>query len=57
VGEGFGEIFFARGDLPTAVLMLSAWVINLSFAEWVIRKRPRRRTPVTQVQMATPTPT
>lgn len=50
---GFGEIFFSPGDLPTALLMLSAWVINLSVAEWAIRKRPRGRTPVTQVQMAT----
>ena len=51
---GLGNIIFGTGDLPTALLMVSAWVINLSVAEWAIRKRPRRRTPVTQVQMATP---
>ena len=51
---GFGKIFFGTGDLPTALLMVSAWVINLAFAEWAIRKRPRRRTPVAQVHMATP---
>ena len=51
---GFGNIIFSNGDLPTALLMVWAWVINLSVAEWAIRKRPRRRTPVTQVQMATP---
>ncbi|MFI7546599.1 DUF2306 domain-containing protein [Actinoplanes sp. NPDC049599] len=29
-----------------AVLMNAAWVINLLVAEWVIRRRPRRRSPV-----------
>ena len=51
---GFGNTILGTGDLPTALLMISAWVINLAVAEWAIRKRPRRRTPVTQVQMATP---
>jgi uncharacterized membrane protein len=38
---GFGKPVLGTGELATAVLLLSAWVINLTIAEYLIR-RPRR---------------
>jgi len=40
---GFGEPVFGTGMLATALLTGAGWVINLAVAEWVIRRRPRRR--------------
>lgn len=40
---GFGEPVFGTGTLATALLTGAGWVINLAIAEWVIRRRPRRR--------------
>ncbi len=38
-------IFFGvPGEFARAVLMGAGWVINLTVAEWVIRKRPTRKT-------------
>lgn len=42
---GFGGAVFGTGELATAVLNGAGWVINLAVAEWVIRRRPIRRTP------------
>ncbi len=39
---GFGEAIFGDGELIHDMLMTAAWVINLSIAEWAIR---RHRTP------------
>jgi hypothetical protein len=38
----FGPIG-AADELPRSVLMTAAWVINLGVAEYVIRRRPTRR--------------
>lgn len=40
---GFGEAVVGSGTLATALLTGAGWVINLGVAEWVIRRRPRRR--------------
>jgi len=40
---GFGGAIFGHGAVTTALLMGSAWVVNLAVAERAIRKRPRRR--------------
>jgi uncharacterized membrane protein len=40
---GFGGMIFGHEDLTTALLMVSAWGINLSVAEWAIRRPARRR--------------
>ena len=34
--------------------LVAAWAINLTVAEWAIRKRPRRRTPPAPLQVAMP---
>jgi uncharacterized membrane protein len=36
----------APGELPRAVMMGAGWVINVVVAEWIIRRRRARRTPV-----------
>jgi uncharacterized membrane protein len=41
--QGIGEALFGTGDLSTAVSMASGWVINVLFAEWVIRRPSVRR--------------
>lgn len=38
---GFGQGIFGKTDLTTAVFQLLAWVVNLSVAEWALR-RPGR---------------
>jgi len=40
---GFGEALFGTGEARLAMMHASAWVINLGVAEWVMRRRPRRR--------------
>ncbi|MBF8191085.1 DUF2306 domain-containing protein [Nonomuraea sp. K274] len=40
------DLFFgAPGELPRALLMAAAWVINLMVAEWVIRRWPVQAVP------------
>jgi uncharacterized membrane protein len=51
---GIGGAIFGTGDLTTALLLAAAWAINLAVAERAIRRRPRRRTPATSIQMAMP---
>ena len=51
---GIGGALFGTGDLTTAVLLASAWGINLAVAERAIRRRPRRRAPALSTQMAVP---
>jgi uncharacterized membrane protein len=51
---GIGGAVFGTGDLTTALLLAAAWGINLAVAERAIRKRPRRPTPATSVQVAVP---
>jgi len=40
---GFGGAAFGTGDLAQALMLVAAWGINLTVAEWAIRRRPRRR--------------
>ncbi len=42
---GFGGAALGTGELATALLNAAGWMINLAVAEWVIRRRPRRRVP------------
>lgn len=51
---GVGGAVFGHGGVTTALLFAAAWAINLSVAEWAIRKRPRRRTPPASLQLAMP---
>jgi uncharacterized membrane protein len=51
---GIGGAILGTGDLTTALLLAAAWAINLAVAERAIRRRPRRRTPATSIQMAMP---
>ncbi len=51
---GVGGAIFGHGGVTTALLLAAAWAINLSVAEWAIRKRPRRRTSPAPLQMAMP---
>ena len=51
---GVGGSIFGHGEVTTALLLASAWAINLTVAEWAIRKRPRRRTTPASTQMAMP---
>jgi Predicted membrane protein (DUF2306) len=39
---GFGEAIFGRSELSVALLNGAGWAINLTVAEWVIRRTPRR---------------
>jgi len=49
---GVGAAIFGHGGVTIALLLVSAWAINLTVAEWAIRKRARRRTPPTSLQVA-----
>lgn len=40
---GFGGVIFGQGDLAQAVMIIGAWAINLTVAEWAIRRPARRR--------------
>lgn len=51
---GVGGAIFGHGKVTTALLLAAAWAINLTVAEWAIRKRPRRRTTPASTQMAMP---
>jgi uncharacterized membrane protein len=60
IGQGAGTQVFTHlpwvlvlgqpGVGTRAVLMNAAWVLNLVIAEWIIRRRPRRRSPVPAVR-------
>jgi len=39
---GFGEAIFGRSELSVALLNGAGWAINLTVAEWIIRRTPRR---------------
>jgi uncharacterized membrane protein len=41
---GIGEAIVGKGDTSSALFAGAGWVINLAVAEWVIRRRPARRT-------------
>jgi uncharacterized membrane protein len=49
---GFGQGLLGEGKTSTALLHVTAWVINLSVAEWAMRRRPRPRTPTRSGQRA-----
>ncbi len=51
---GIGGVILGTGALSTALLMGAAWAINLAVAERVIRKRPRRRSPLSPARLAVP---
>lgn len=51
---GVGGAIFGHGEVTTALLLAAAWTINLTVAEWAIRKRPRRRITPASTQMAMP---
>jgi hypothetical protein len=51
---GVGASIFGHGEVTTALLLVAAWVINLTVAEWAIRKRPRRPNPPASLQVAMP---
>jgi uncharacterized membrane protein len=51
---GVGGAILGHGQVTTALLFAAAWAINLTVAEWTIRKQPRRRTTPASPQMATP---
>jgi uncharacterized membrane protein len=40
---GFGGVIFGTGDLAQALMLVAAWGINLTVAEWAIRHPARRR--------------
>lgn len=42
-GRELGEPVLGSGELATAQLLVSAWLINLAVAECVIRRRPAVR--------------
>jgi uncharacterized membrane protein len=42
---GFGGAVFGTGDLAQALMLVAAWAINLTVAEWAIRHPARRRRP------------
>jgi uncharacterized membrane protein len=41
---GFGPILFGPGELTHDLSLGAAWIINLTVAEWVIRRSPHRPT-------------
>src|SRR3954452_22624118 len=51
---GIGGAIFGHGQVTTALLLAGAWAINLTFAEWAIRTRRRRRITPASTQMAMP---
>ncbi len=51
---GVGAVILGHGEVTTALLLVSAWAVNLTVAEWAIRRRPRRRTPAASLQTALP---
>ncbi len=51
---GIGGAIFGHAGVITALLLAAAWAINLTVAEWAIRRQPRRRTPRAALQVAVP---
>ena len=51
---GVGGAIFGHGQMTTALLLVAAWAINLTVAEWAIRRRRPRRTTPASAQMAMP---
>jgi len=51
---GVGGAIFGHGRVTTALLLVAAWAINLTVAEWAIRRRRPRRTTPASAQMAMP---
>jgi uncharacterized membrane protein len=51
---GVGGAILGHGQVTTALLLVSAWAINLTVAEWAIRQRRPRRTTPASAQMAMP---
>ena len=51
---GVGGAIFGHGEVTTALLLVAAWAINLTVAEWAIRKRHRRRSRPASLQVAMP---
>ena len=51
---GVGGAIFGHGQVTTALLLVAAWAINLTVAEWAIRRRRPRRTTPASAQMAMP---
>ena len=49
---GIGGAIFGHAGTITALLLAAAWGINLTAAEWAIRRRPRRRTPPAALPVA-----
>jgi len=49
----FGPIG-AADELPRTLLMTAGWVINLGVAEYVIRRRPARRSNRTSAGLSRP---
>jgi uncharacterized membrane protein len=49
---GIGGVVLGSGDLTTALLMVTAWAINLAVAERAIRKPTRRRSATTPARLA-----
>jgi uncharacterized membrane protein len=51
---GIGGALLGHAGVTTALLLAGAWAINLTVAEWAIRRRPRRRTAPAALQIAVP---
>lgn len=51
---GVGGAILGHGQMTTALLLVAAWGINLTVAEWAIRRRRPRRTTPASAQMAMP---
>ena len=51
---GVGGAILGHGQMTTALLLVAAWAINLTVAEWAIRRRRPRRTTPASAQMAMP---
>jgi uncharacterized membrane protein len=47
---GFGQAIFGKTELTTAVFQAMAWVINLTVAEWRLRRRPTISRPAPQLE-------
>lgn len=43
--EGVGGAMFGTGVLAADLAKGAGWVVNLAVAEWILRRRPRRRGP------------
>lgn len=50
--EGIGEALVGPGDLTKAISMGAAWALTALVAEWIIRRRPHRRTRQARIRPA-----